>query len=111
MQCSIPVVLGGAGMLCEMLRLLPAAASHCPLILGERSEGTHIPDLRKAQRKICFHPWEMGFLTQEEVLPCCVIWGGLHGVGWREEQDGKFVFGNCTAVTSAKPEEHQQEGK
>lgn len=56
-------------MLCVMLGVLPAAASHRPLILVERSElqpcmnRTHISDLRKAQRTICFHRWEMGFLT------------------------------------------------
>lgn len=92
------------GCCCAMLRLLPAASSHCPLILGERSEGTHIPDSRTAQRKICFHPWEMGFLTQEEVLPWAVWFGGGSvGAGWREEQDGTLDFGNCSAVASAKP--------
>lgn len=77
-------------MLCVMLGVLPAAASHRPLILVERSElqpcmnRTHISDLRKAQRTICFHRWEMGFLTQEEVLPWAEWFGGrggLHGFG------------------------------
>lgn len=76
-------------MLCVMLGVLPAAASHRPLILVERSElqpcmnRTHISDLRKAQRTICFHCWEMGFLTQEEVLPWAEWFGGgrLHGFG------------------------------